>query len=142
MEFALHLVEDVDRAGIGVGELHRLGDDGGEHGLEIERRVHRLRDFAERAQFADRAAKLVGALAQFAEQPRILDGDDGLRGEVGDQRDLLVGKRTDFLAVQGERTDQFVLLQHRDGHERPHAAKLDGCDGRRIASFNIARSMP
>ena len=66
MKFAPHLVEDVDRAGVGVGELHRLGDDGGEHGLQIERRVHRLRHFAERAQLADRAAKLIGALAQFA----------------------------------------------------------------------------
>ena len=62
MKFALHIVEDVDRAGLGVGELHRLGDDGREHGLEIERRVHRLRDFAERTQLLDRVAKFVGAL--------------------------------------------------------------------------------
>ena len=65
MKFALQIVEDVDRAGLGAGELHRLGDDGGEHRLEIERRVHRLRHFAERAQLADRAAKLIGALAQL-----------------------------------------------------------------------------
>ena len=65
---------------------------------QIERRVHRLRDFAERAQFADRTAKLVGALAQLGKQPRILDGDDGLGGEVLDQRDLLVSKWTNFLA--------------------------------------------
>ena len=64
MKFALQIVEDVDRSGLGAGELHRLGDDGGEHGLEIERRVHRLRYFAERAQLPDRAAKLIGALAQ------------------------------------------------------------------------------
>jgi hypothetical protein len=41
-----------------------------------------LRHFAECPQFADRAAKLIGALAQFAEQPRILDSDDGLGGEA------------------------------------------------------------
>jgi hypothetical protein len=40
---ALQLVEHVDRTGLGGGELHRLGDDGGEHGFKIERRVHRLR---------------------------------------------------------------------------------------------------
>ena len=27
-------------------------------------------------------AEVVGALAQFVEQPRILDGDDGLGGEI------------------------------------------------------------
>ena len=32
-------------------------------------------------------------LAQLVEQPRVLDGDDGLSGEVRDQRDLLVGER-------------------------------------------------
>ncbi len=33
-------------------------------------------------------------LAQLVEQPRVLDGDDGLRGEVLHQLDLLVGERT------------------------------------------------
>jgi hypothetical protein len=37
-------------------------------------------------------AEVVGALAKLLEQPRVLDGDNGLRGEVRDQSDLLVGK--------------------------------------------------
>ena len=91
--------------------LGSQGPDGmSQHGFEIERRVHRLRDFAERAQFADRAAKLVGALAQLGEQSGIFDGDNGLCGEVGYQLDLLVGKSTNFLAGQRECTDQFALL--------------------------------
>ena len=45
MKFALPIIEDVDRSGLGAGELHCLGDDGGEHGLKIERGVHSLRDF-------------------------------------------------------------------------------------------------
>jgi hypothetical protein len=36
-KFALKFVEDVDRTGFCAGELHRLSDDGGEHGLKIER---------------------------------------------------------------------------------------------------------
>ena len=32
------------------------------------------------------------------EQSRILDGDDGLIGEVSDQRDLLVGERDELPA--------------------------------------------
>ena len=43
-----------------------------------------------------------GALAQFVEQPRVLDGDDGLGGEILYQFDLLVSKGTNFLAVQAE----------------------------------------
>ena len=75
---------------------------------------------------------------QLVEQPRVLDGDDGLGGEVRDQLDLLVGKGTDFLAVNGERTDQFVLLQHWDSQKCPYTAEFDGRNVRRIASFNVA----
>ena len=35
--------------------------------------------------------------AQLVEQPRVLDGDDGLIGEGADQLDLLVGERADFV---------------------------------------------
>jgi hypothetical protein len=104
-KFALLLVEHVDRTGIGAGELHRLGDDGREHGFEVERRVHRLRHFTERAQLADRSAKLVGALAQLIEQPRVLDGNHGLGGEARNQRNLFVGEGADFLAEHAEGTD-------------------------------------
>ena len=45
---------------------------------------------------------LLKRFAQFVEQPRVLNGDDGLGGEVRDQLDLLVGEGTNFLAVQGE----------------------------------------
>jgi hypothetical protein len=64
MKFALHIIEDVDRACLGAGQLSRLGDDGREDVLQVEGRVHRMRHFAERAQFLDRAAKLIGAIAQ------------------------------------------------------------------------------
>ena len=43
-----------------------------------------------------RLAEVVGALTQFVEQPRILDGDDGLGSEVRQQRDLFVVKGNDF----------------------------------------------
>ena len=95
MKFALQLVEDVDRSGLGAGELHRLGDDGGQHGLEIERRVHRLRHFAERAQLADRAAKLIGALSQCVQKPNVLDRDGCLVGEGLDQCDLFIREGPD-----------------------------------------------
>ena len=36
-------------------------------------------------------------VVELVEQPRVLDGDDGLGGEVLDQLDLLVGERPDLL---------------------------------------------
>ena len=38
-----------------------------------------------------------------------------------------------------ERTDQFILLQHRDGQKCPYAPKLDGCNVCWIALFNVGR---
>ena len=39
---------------------------------------------------------------QFVEQPRVLDGDDGLSGEALYQFNLLVGEGADFLAINGK----------------------------------------
>jgi hypothetical protein len=48
------LLVNVDRAGLGIGERHRLGDDRGEDGSEIESGIDGLAHLAERAQFLDR----------------------------------------------------------------------------------------
>ena len=50
-------------------------------------------------------AEVVGAQAQFVEQSRILDGDDGLRRKIIHQLDLLIGKRTNFFTGQDDGTD-------------------------------------
>ena len=42
---------------------------------------------------------LLQRFAQFVEQPRVLDGDDRLRGEVLDELDLLFGKGPHFLTI-------------------------------------------
>ena len=81
MKFALPIVENIDGTGLSARELHRLGNDGGEHGLEVKRRVHRLGHFAERAQFPDRAGKLIGALSERVQQSYVLDRDCCLVGE-------------------------------------------------------------
>ena len=47
---------------------------------------------------------------QLVEQPRVLDGDDGLRGEILDQLDLLVGERANLLAVDDDCADEFIVL--------------------------------
>ena len=57
----MRLLKNVNCTGVSARELHRLGDDRGQHGLKIERRVDRLGDLAERAEFFDRARELGGA---------------------------------------------------------------------------------
>ena len=46
-KLATLLIVDVDGAGIRVGELNGLGDDRGEHGFQLERRIDGLADLAQ-----------------------------------------------------------------------------------------------
>jgi hypothetical protein len=48
---------------------------------------------------------LLQRFAQLAEEARVLDSDDSLGGEVLDQFDLLVGERTNLLAVDDDSPD-------------------------------------
>ena len=65
-----------------------------------------LQHLGRRSLLLQRLAEIVSALAQLVEQPRVLDGDHGLGGEVLDQLDLLVGERADLLAEDRDRADQ------------------------------------
>ena len=71
--------------------------------------------------------QIVGALAQLVEQPRILDGDDGLGGEVLHEIDLLVGEGADLLAVDDDRADQLIVLEHRNAKTSAGPPKLASC---------------
>jgi hypothetical protein len=53
------LVQLVDRPGVGVGEADRVGDDGGQYLLEIERGGNGLADLAERLELADALLELL-----------------------------------------------------------------------------------
>ena len=86
-----------------------------EHRLQLARRAgDDLEHVGGRGLLLQRLGEIVGALAQLVEQPRILDGDDGLGGEVLHQLDLLVGERTHLLAVNADGADQLVILEHRN----------------------------
>ena len=80
-----------------------------------------------------RFAEIVGALAQFVEQPRILDGDDGLGGEVLHQRDLLVGERPDLLAVDDNGADELIIFEHGYYEFGPRAGGIGKCYDEAIA---------
>ena len=80
---------------------------------------------------------LLQRFAQFGEQPRILDGDDGLSGKVRDQRDLLVGKGADFLAIERDCADKLIVLKHWYGEQRANAADLYAFNKKGI-KFSVA----
>ena len=65
---------------------------------------------------------------QLVEQPRVLDGDDGLATEAGEQLDLLVGEGPNFLAVYGDDADHVVILEHRHPDQSAGLRNLDRCN--------------
>ena len=65
--------------------------------------------------------------AQLVEQTRVLNGDDSLRGEVLYQRDLLVGERPHFLAVDANGPDQLFVFQHGHRNKTAGTSKAHDC---------------
>ena len=66
---------------------------------------------------------------QFAEQPRVLDGDDGLVGEGTHQLDLALAERLYALARKSERADRLALPEQRHSQDRPYEALMRGLPG-------------
>ena len=77
----------------GLAQTHRICQHGVEHRLKLAWRT------GDDAQHLGRGGLLLQGFAQLVEQTSVLDGDDGLRGEIRDQLDLLVGERAHLLAV-------------------------------------------
>ncbi len=75
-----------------------------EHRLQVESRA------ADDLEHIGGGGLLLKRFAQLAEQPGVLDGDDGLGGEILHQLDLLVGEGAHLLAVDGDRADQLPFL--------------------------------
>ena len=77
------------------------------------RAADNLQYFRGRCLLLQRLAQIIGALTQLVEQARVLDGDDGLIGEIRDEFDLLVSEGADLCAIDGDSADEFVILEHR-----------------------------
>src|SRR5215472_16689791 len=69
---------------------------------------------------------------QLVEQPRVLNGDDGLGGEIGHQLDLLLRERSYLLAVDIDGANHLILFQHWHAKHTPKASKLDSGSHQRM----------
>src|SRR5262249_39579279 len=99
--------------------MDRIGDDGGQHSLEIERGVNRLAHFTKRPQFFDRPRQLARARLYLVKQPRVLDRNHRLVSEGGYQFDLLLGEWIYLVAREVENTDRGSLAQQRYTKDSP-----------------------
>jgi hypothetical protein len=69
-------------------------------------------------------AEVLGPLPQFVEQPRVLDGDNGLRGKVLDQLDLLFGELPHYIAIDRDCSNHRAFLNHRNAKQAPNSTKF------------------
>ena len=69
---------------------------------------------------------------QFIEQPRVLDGDDGLCSKILHQLDLLISKREDLLTENKNCTDHLLFFQHGYSKECANLTEFDGSSGDRF----------
>src|SRR5207253_8033264 len=98
-----------------------------EHRLKIEGRA------ADHLKHVGGGSLLLERFAQLGEQPRVLNGDDGLRGEVRHQLDLFIGKWQNALAVNRDCADEIVFLEHRNQQQRASSADVRELDNTRTA---------
>jgi hypothetical protein len=127
-------IPGIDISKLGVADANGLLQHGLEHGLQIARRTADDLEHLRRGRLLlQRFRELDGALTQLVEQPRILDGDDGLIGEIPDEVDLLVAEGAHFLTVDAEGPDQVVVLEHRHDEQGARAGQAGQCGDARVA---------
>ena len=89
---------------VGIAERMRLIENRVEHRREVAGRgIDDLQDLGGRG-------LLLQCLARLGQKPRVLHRDDRLRGEILQQRDLLVGKRAHLATVDGKDPEDGVVL--------------------------------
>src|SRR6185436_12735954 len=80
-----------------------------------------------------RFGEVIGALTQLVEQPRVLDRDHRLGGEVRHQVNLLASKRPYFLLIDADGSDQSSFLEHGHDDKGTDAGQLDPRDHECVA---------
>ena len=108
----------IDTAEIGAADSDRICQHRHEHRLQLARR--RTDD----TQHLRCCGLLLQGLPQFIEQPRILNGDDGLIGEGLEKRNLLIRKRFNFGTSNLDCSNRHSLAQQWNTSHRPMSLPL------------------
>ena len=124
-----HALAKQQNAELGLADARRIFQHRLEHGLQLASRT------ADDPEDVGGSGLLLQRFAQLVEQPRVLDGDDGLVGEVADQLDLLVGERPHLLSIDADRADQLILLEHR------HVSRVRAPPSSAIATPRVSLSL-
>src|SRR5262249_23896424 len=93
---------------------------------------HHLQNFRSCGVLLERLAEIVCSLAKLVEQPRVLNGNNGLLRKVGDQFDLFVGERANLLPEDSNGANEFVVLEHWNDEKCPYADNFHSDDDPRI----------
>src|ERR1051326_7059353 len=120
-------------AHIGTAEPGRSLHDGLKNWVKIKCRA------ADDLQDVTGRSLIFEGLARFSDEPRVLHGDNCLRGEALDQRDLLFGKRANFLSEEPKNAYNSTVLNERHAQGRASTTKLDDSPGVRFMGFIEAR---
>ena len=96
-------LETKQRAELRFGKADCRFEERFEHRLEFKCRA------ADDLEHVGGGGLLLQRFTQLVEQPRILDGDDGLIGEGLNELQLFVGKGTGFRSENDDRTDRLSI---------------------------------
>src|SRR5262245_53980667 len=127
-------VIQIEHAELGSADACRALQHGFKYRFEVARRGgNDLQNIGRRSLLLERLAQVIGALTQFVEQPRVLDGDDRLVRKTREQVDLFIGERPDLLPKDIDCADQLIVLEHWNGDQGPNACEFDASDRKWIA---------
>src|SRR5262245_54923657 len=122
----------IERAELGSAYLGRIREYGLEDRFELARRR------ADDLEHVGGGGLLLQRLAQLAEQPRVLDGDNGLRCEILHQFNLLFRKREHLPAIDDDQADMLAFPEHRNEQQGTYTGNFDAGDGERV-TFQVGR---
>src|SRR5215813_9813108 len=120
-------IEAEDKSPIGSTKPYRTFGNGFEDRLQIERRP------TDDLKHIGGGSLLLKGFTQLVEESRVLDGDDGLRGKVLHQFNLLFREPPHLLAINHNAADQIGILEHWYGKHGTRAAQFGEVSQRLIA---------
>ena len=91
----------IERAEFGIANANRFPQHDCKYRLQVASRIaDSLKDLRTRCLLLQCLSKISGALPQFVEQARVLDGYDSLSGEILNEFNLFFGKWTHLLPIE------------------------------------------